>query len=954
MEENSLLTPTKMINIDYIIKRDNQKAVFNENKIHLAISNAFKFNSLSVEENQQLNEKNISINSEIVNITNDVLKKINEKNNNTKIPHVEKIQDLVERTIVQYNYPSIAKAYILYREKHREKREKKVLEKIKAHKLYIYDENDQKVVFDKEIIISRIIKLSYGLSNINIEEIVSAISKAVFDGIKNDELYTIMMDIAKTRIEEHYDYSFLASRFVLDKIYKQILGCHLYDSNLELLYKEKFIKYIQIGKKEKLFHESIHSHFNLEKIKQLIVPNRDLEFKFLGLQTLLDRYLLKRRESQKIFELPQWMWMRVAMGLCVQEKEKIRYSHSFYDVMSQFYFIPSTPTLFNAGTPHTQMSSCYLNTIPDSLDDIFKVFQDNAQLSKWAGGIGTDWTAVRGAGAYIKGTNGKSSGIIPFIKIFNDIAVAVNQGGKRKGAMAAYLENWHIDIADFIELRKNTGDDRRRAHDIHPVVWISDLFMKRVMKNEHWTLFSPNEVPEMHDLYGRDFENYYINAEKDTRIKTKKRISALNLWRKILTMLYETGHPWITFKCTSNIRNPQDHVGVIHSSNLCTEITLNTSKNETAVCNLASLNLSKMIQNNALNEKLIEKTIEIGVRMLDNVIDNNFYPTKEAKNSNLKHRPIGLGMMGYQDALYQLKLPFASRENLQFSDLSMEMVSYYAIKASINLSKERGKYSSFKGSKWDRGIFPLDTLNLLEKEREAPITVSRESRMDWKILKNELKKYGIRNSNLLAIAPTATISNIIGVIPCVEPVYKNIYMKENLSGNFCIINTSLVNYLQELGLWNRFILNKIKANNGSIANIKEIPQEVRNIFKEAFEIDQSWILQAASLRSKWIDQSASTNIFLTTTKGSELAKIYQQAWKSGLKTTYYLRTLAFSQVTKMTVNTLPMNQEATMNKEQSNNFNKNAFKNIKQYSEFNSNNAIPSLCSIDESCEVCQ
>jgi len=564
------------------------------------------------------------------------------------------------------------------------------------------------------------------------------------------------------------------------------------------------------------------------------------------------------------------------------------------------------------------MSSCYLNLAHDSLDSIFKLFSDNAKLSKWAGGIGSDWTYVRATGSKIKGTNGLSQGVIPFIKIFNDVALAVNQGGKRKGAMCAYMEVWHLDFEQFLELKKNTGDERRRAHDINTAAWIPDLFMKRVLENGYWTLFCPNDVPDLHDLYGHAFEARYVHYENQnlTRAKTMK---AVDLWRKMLTMLYETGHPWITFKDAANVRNPQSHVGVIHSSNLCTEITLNTSEKETAVCNLASLNLANMIKDGQLDEEKIKSTIQTGIRMLDNVIDNNYYPTPEAEYANLKHRAVGLGLMGYQDALYQLNIAFDSKENLLFSDLSMEMVSYYAILSSSELAMERGSYSSFKGSKWDKGIMPHDTLALLEKERDKPIQVDRTTRMDWDYLRRHIANHGMRNSNTMAIAPTATISNISGVFPCTEPAYKNIYMKENLSGNFLIINRYLVDDLEKIGLWTDSILQKIKLYDGCITQVVDIPEMIRSKYKETFEIDMTWLIEATALRSKWIDQSASTNIFMKTKSGKDLSDVYILAWEKGLKTTYYLRTLGASQVTKATIgelethlpsNTMPTECEA--------------------------------------------
>jgi ribonucleoside-diphosphate reductase alpha chain len=603
--------------------------------------------------------------------------------------------------------------------------------------------------------------------------------------------------------------------------------------------------------------------------------------------------------------------MRVSMGLALLEDDPTKRAIQFYEQLSEMNLVCSTPTLFNSGTTHSQMSSCYLNTVDDSMEGIFKNYGDNAQLSKWAGGIGTNWTAVRSKNAFIHGTNGKSQGVIPFLKIYNDIALAVNQGGKRKGAMAAYLEIWHADVEEFMELKKNTGDERRRTHDIHTAVFIPDLFMKRVKERKDWTLFSPDTVPELHDAYGRKFNELFEHYES-LNLAGAKTIPAVDLWRKLLTMLFETGHPWITFKDACNVRSPQDHVGVVRNSNLCTEITLNTSQEETAVCNLASINLSKMITDGKLDETKVRATASVAMRMLDNVVDNNFYPTKESKVSNMRHRPVGLGVMGYQDALYQIKIDFDSDENVEFADRSMELISHASLLASANLAKERGAYESFKGSKWDRGLMPIDTVDLLAKERGEEIKVPRGAHCDWNEVRSAIKEFGIRNSNCMAIAPTATISNIAGTVPCVEPTYKNIYMKENLSGNFVVINKYLVDALDEVGLWNKTVLAKIKIQNGSVLDVDDIPLDLRHRFKETFEIDSEWVLKAAARRAKWIDQSASTNIFLKTTSGRILAETYMNAWEMGLKTTYYLRTLAASQVTK----TVELEQQATVPKKE--------------------------------------
>jgi ribonucleoside-diphosphate reductase alpha chain len=686
-------------------------------------------------------------------------------------------------------------------------------------------------------------------------------------------------------------------------LYEQCLGDGFNTPNLAQLYQENFARYVQQGIQETMLDPRL-ADFNLDTLGAAIQADNDKLFQYLGIQILSDRYLLRdRTKSKVIYELPQWFWMRVAMGLALQETDREARAIEFYTVLSTMDLVSSTPTLFNSGTLHSQMSSCYLNTVDDSLTHIFKVYSDNAQLSKWAGGIGTDWSNIRATGSNIRGTNGESQGVIPFIKIFNDIALAVNQGGKRKGAMCAYMEVWHADFEQFLELKKNTGDERRRAHDINTAAWIPDLFMKRVQNNEPWTFFCPSDVPDLHDLYGQAFEQRYVEYESQN-LPSARQIGAVDLWRKIITMLYETGHPWITFKDPINVRSPQDHVGVVHSSNLCTEITLNTSTEETAVCNLASLNLAKFItETGELNHTKLRRVIQTGIRMLDNVIDNNYYPTEEAKTANLRHRAIGLGMMGYQDALYQLNIAFDSQAAVDFADRSMESIAYYAILSSSLLAKERGSYSSYAGSKWDRNLFPQDTLPLLEKERGEALVLDQSSHLDWTEVRDHVKQYGMRNSNVMAIAPTATIANISGVYPCTEPAYKNMYMKENLSGSFVIINQYLIDRLQALGLWNTGLLNKLKLHNGSIQAIDDIPNEIKTVFKEVFEVDARFILEAAARRAKWIDQSASTNVFTRTTSGRVLGDIYQTAWKMGLKTTYYLRTLAASQVEKAGVET---------------------------------------------------
>ncbi|MCB9362394.1 ribonucleoside-diphosphate reductase subunit alpha [Candidatus Woesearchaeota archaeon] len=872
-----------MTSISQIKKRDGRIVSFNAIKVHTAIKKAFLANGVADE-------------SIPLTLTKEVVDKLNAKYGPDAVPSVENVQDMVENVLIKSNYPEIAKSYILYRQKHKEIREEKTLKEIEEKKLIITREGVEES-FNIEKLKVELTRIGRGLEHISIQKLVDETCKQIYPRMDYKEIKTLILNVTKTSIEDHYDYSYMSSRLVLNGLYKTVLGKPVYSDELKAAHKKEFEAYIKKGIELDMLAPEL-KEFDLDMLADALDPQRDLLFMYLGMQTIYDRYLLRDRSTKKeVYELPQWMWMRVAMGLALQEDNKEKWAIEFYNTLSRHLVVSSTPTLFNSGTTHSQMSSCFINTVPDSLKGIFKTYSDCALLSKWAGGLGTDWTQVRAKGARIKGTNGESQGIIPFVKIYNDVALAVNQGGKRKGAMCAYLEPWHRDIEEFLELRKNTGDERRRAHDIHTAVFISDLFMKRVRNKEQWSLFSPDEAKDLHNAYGKDFEEAYLRYEK-MNLPSMRKVNAFDLWKKMLTMLFETGHPWVTFKDPINIRSPQDHVGRVHSSNLCTEITLNTSDNETAVCNLASLNLSKMVKGKALDKDLIKQAVIVAMRMLDNVIDINDYQTEDSKRSNLKHRPVGLGMMGYQDVLYQLEIDFDSDENVELADEITEIVSYYAILGSSKLAEEKGVYQTFKGSKWDRGILPYDTLETLEKERGLSIKCSKNKKLDWSIVKEHIKKHGMRNSNTMAIAPTATISNIAGCTPCIEPTYKNIYMKENMSGNFIVINKYLIDALEKEGLWNRQLLSKIKLNNGSVLDIDEIPASIRRRFKETFEIDSSWIIKAAAERAKWIDQSASTNLFLKTTSGKIISDLYMLAWEYGLKTTYYLRTLAASQVTK--------------------------------------------------------
>ncbi len=874
--------------IDKIIKRNGEVVPFERQLIFSALEKAFY-------------SENVTDLVLVANLADQVVNEVSMRSDLSQPLQVETVQDIVEEVLMRNGHYKVAKAYIIYRETHKKVRQEKTIEEIKDGKLTL-SSNVSSEVFDPSFIEKRLHLLSFQLENVDVSGICASVIKQVYKGITKDELNKIVLNSIRERIENHPDYSFLSSRYALDLLSKGILDSHITDANYQEKYRQAFSSYVRKGVKLEMLNEELLT-FDLEKLSAAITVKHDLKFKYLGIQIVQDRYLLRDRSTDRsIYELPQWFWMRVAMGLSLKEDQREKRAIEFYNVLSNMDFVSSTPTLFNSGTLHSQMSSCYINITDDSLKGIFKLFSDNAMLSKWAGGIGTDWTPVRATGSRIHGTNGESQGVIPFIKIFNDTALAVNQGGKRKGAMCAYMEVWHLDFEQYIELKKNTGDERRRAHDINTACWIPDLFMQRLKNKEDWTFFCPSDVPELHDLYGKEFKEKYEYYE-GLNLPRARKINSFDLWRKMLTMLFETGHPWFTFKDPINLRSPQDHVGVVHSSNLCTEITLNTSKDETAVCNLGSINLANMVADGGLNEEKIAKTVRTGIRMLDNVIDNNYYPTPESEKANLRHRAIGLGLMGYQDALYQLSIPYDTEANLDFSDRSMEMISYYAILASSELSKERGSYETFKGSKWDRGILPYDTLAILEDHRGETLDLDKQITMDWDYVKSHIKSFGMRNSNTMAIAPTATIANIAGVYPCAEPAFKNIYMKENLSGNFIVINDCLIDQLSQQGLWTDHMLKMIKLHNGSIQEIPEVPEKIRALFKETFDIDMQWIIRAASRRGKWIDQSASTNIFVNSTSGKYLNDIYNLAWTSGLKTTYYLRSLGATQVSKTTSST---------------------------------------------------
>ncbi len=821
-------------------------------------------------------------------------------------PNVENIQDIVEKHLVRAGYYEIAKCYILYRaerQKIREEAKLLNLENARLGKLTLTKRDGRTVLLNVKKIGESIERAADGISDIiEVDRVVREVIKNIYDGVASEHLEQALVLAAAAFIERDPAYSNLAARLLLQKIYKEVLQRSVADDDeLDRLYRDSFVDFIKRGVKNGELDPRL-GEYNLDHLANFIKPDRDKQFKYMGIQTLYERYFM--RKDDRCAELPQTALMRVAMGLSVEEDDREARAADFYELMSTLRYIPSTPTLFHAGTCHPQLSSCYLTTIEDDLAHIFKCLGDNSQLSKWSGGIGNDWTNIRGTGSPIKSTHVESQGVVPFLKIANDVTVAINRSGKRRGATCAYLETWHYDIEDFLDLRRNTGDERRRTHDMNTANWIPDLFMKRVEADQDWTLFSPDETPDLHHLYGRAFEKAYCGYEERAErgeLELSKKIPARQLWRKMLTMLFETGHPWITFKDACNVRSPQDHVGVIHSSNLCTEITLNTSADETAVCNLGSINLAAHIRVRQLDEEMLARTTRMAIRMLDNVININFYPTEEARASNLKHRPIGLGMMGFQDLLFQQSLPFQSPEALVLADSIHELISYNAILASSELAKDRGAYPSYAGSKWDRGIFPLDTLELLEQERGQAIEVSKQSRLDWTPVRRHVAEHGMRNSNTMAIAPTATISNIAGCFPCIEPIYKNIYVKANISGEFTVVNTYLIDALKQLDLWNRDMLDQLKYFDGNISLIPEIPDDLKALYQEAFEIDPIDTLRLTAARGKWIDQSQSHNVFMRGVSGKKLDQIYLSAWKMGLKTTYYLRTLAASQIEKSTL-----------------------------------------------------
>ena len=889
-----------------IIRRNGAVVPFEPSKIAVAMMKAF----LAVHGTQ--GAASASVREAVDALTNNVVRALMRSRPGGGTFHIEDVQDQVELGLMRGEHHEVARSYVLYRERRTQERAKAPAQAVvAAPTLHVVDAGER-IPLDMAGLKALIESSCAGLDkDVSPAPILAETLRNLYDGVPVDEVYKASILAARTMIEKEPDYTYATSRLLLHTIRKEILGQEITQAQMAEKYAEYFPKFIRKGVENELLDEKLEQ-FDLKRLGAALKPERDLQFDYLGLQTLYDRYFLHVRKTR--IEMPQAFFMRVAMGLSLNEIDRETRAIEFYEVLSRFDFMSSTPTLFNSGTLRSQLSSCYLTTVPDHLDGIYESIKENALLSKFAGGLGNDWTRVRAMGSHIKGTNGESQGVVPFLKVVNDTAVAVNQGGKRKGAVCTYLETWHLDIEEFLELRKNTGDDRRRTHDMNTANWIPDLFMRRVMEKGSWTLFSPHDAPDLHDLFGSAFEKAYVSYEQkaaEGKLKLHKIVQAADLWRKMLTMLFETGHPWITYKDACNVRSPQQHVGVVHSSNLCTEITLNTSDTETAVCNLGSVNLVQHLKDGANGKELdhakLKKTITTAMRMLDNVIDINYYAVKKARDSNMRHRPVGLGLMSFQDCLYELRTPYGSHAAVQFADESMEAICYYAYWASTELARERGKYATYKDSLWDRGILPLDTLDLLAKERGGYVEVDRSATLDWDTLRKKIAQDGMRNSNCVAIAPTATISNIIGVDACIEPCFGNLSVKSNLSGEFTVINHYLVRDLKRLGLWDDVMVVDLKHYDGSLRPIDRVPQEVKALYATAFEVDTTWVIEAAARRQKWIDQAQSLNIYMAGASGKKLDDTYKLAWLRGLKTTYYLRTVGATHAEKSTVTSNQLN-----------------------------------------------
>ena len=926
-----------------VIRRNGKVTSYDRDKIKIAVTKAF----LAVEGGEAAASGRIR--ETVEGITNQVEGALTRNIPDGGTFHIENVQDQVELALMREGHHKVARDYVLYRERRSQERAAKQADSTASvgteeiSGLQVTGLDGVTKPLDSTRMQAVVTDACKNLDSVEATPIITETLRNLYDGVPEVEVSTALAMSARTMIEKEPNYSYVAARLLLDTLRREALSFlagHPTEATQEEMregYAQYFKNYIQKAADLELVDARLANEYDLDKLTAALLPERDYKFTYLGLQTLYDRYFIHSDEIR--FELPQAFFMRVAMGLAINEVEREDRTIEFYRLLSSFDFMSSTPTLFNSGTLRPQLSSCYLTTVPDDLYGIFDAIKDDAMLSKFAGGLGNDWTPVRSMGSHIKGTNGKSQGIVPFLKVANDTAVAVNQGGKRKGAMCAYLETWHLDVEEFLDLRKNTGDDRRRTHDMNTANWIPDLFMKRVSEEGNWTLFSPNDCPDLHDLYGKAFEQRYAHYEAKAaagELKHFKQMPANDLWRKMLGMLFETGHPWITFKDPCNIRSPQGHVGTVHSSNLCTEITLNTSDTEIAVCNLGSVNLAAHINENGLDQEKLEQTINTAMRMLDNVIDYNYYSVGKARASNLKHRPVGLGLMGFQDALYKLRVAYASEQAVEFADHSMEAISYYSIKASSDLAVERGSYASFSGSLWSQGILPIDSIALLEEERGGFLSVDRSSTMDWDSLRQQVQTVGMRNSNTMAIAPTATISNICGVTQSIEPTYQNLFVKSNLSGEFTVSNWHLINDLKQADLWDNVMVNDLKYYDGSVQNIDRVPAALKELYATAFEVDPRWLIEAASRRQKWIDQGQSLNLYMAEPSGKKIDNLYKLAWVRGLKTTYYLRSIGATHVEKSTMDN---HRESKLNAVQSS----------------ASAPAAPTACSLlDPDCDACQ
>ncbi len=925
-----------------VIRRNGKVTSFDRDKIKVAVTKAF----LAVEGGNAAASSRIH---EMVDeITDKVFYALSRSRPQGGTFHIEDIQDQVELALMRYGQHKIARAYVLYREQRSQERAQQAKDSAPEEEtqqttstIKVLNAEGVQKPLDIERLSRMVKEACADTEYVEAQPIIDETLRNLYDGIPEKEVGTALTMSARTLIEKEPNYTYVSARLLLDTLRREALtfvhGVHSEATFKEMSfqYADYFERYIRKAAELELLDTKLATEYDLKQLGKALKPKRDHQFTYLGMQTLYDRYFIHSDGIR--FELPQAFFMRVAMGLATNEVEREARTIEFYNLLSSFDFMSSTPTLFNSGTLRPQLSSCYLTTVPDDLHGIFEAIQDDAMLSKFAGGLGNDWSRVRSMGAHIKGTNGKSQGVVPFLKVANDTAVAVNQGGKRKGAMCAYLETWHLDIEEFLELRKNTGDDRRRTHDMNTANWVPDLFMKRVSEEQEWTLFSPHEAPDLHDLSGVEFEARYEEYEQKAErgdIKGFKKVQAIDLWRKMLGMLYETGHPWITFKDPCNLRSPQQHNGVVHSSNLCTEITLNTTDEEIAVCNLGSVNLAAHIDENGLDLNKLEKTISTAMRMLDNVIEYNYYSVSKARKSNLRHRPVGLGMMGFQDALYIQNIPYSSEAAVEFADRSMEAVSYYAIKASTDLAEERGTYATFKGSLWDQGVLPIDSIEILEKGRGSYLKQDRSMTMDWDSLRQRIQTVGMRNSNTMAIAPTATISNICGVTQSIEPTYQNLYVKSNLSGEFTVSNPHLIADLKKRDLWDEVMANDLKYFDGSVQSIDRVPEELKDLYATAFEVDPRWLVEAASRRQKWIDQAQSLNLYMSEPSGQKLDNLYKLAWVRGLKTTYYLRSMGATHVEKSTVQDRDNKLNAVSN---------------------GNGSSAPKACSIlDPECEACQ